>query len=108
MSAPTAAELAAQLEIYTRSAVLAAEGEPICRAVIAFVDRLPIVTDAAPPPEEWPADVTLGALVLAFRLWRRRDSPLGVASLGGDATAYVTRTDPDVASLLGLTRPAVG
>lgn len=60
---------------------------------------------------EWPDDVVLGATMLAARLWRRRDTPQGVATFGDNAALYVQRNDPDVAMLLGLGdygKPLVG
>lgn len=45
---------------------------------------------------------TLGATMLAARLWRRRNSPEGVASFGADAPVYVQRNDPDIGMLLGI------
>lgn len=47
-------------------------------------------------------DVKLGALMLAARLFRRRNSPSGVESLGDLGPVYVSRNDPDVAQLIGL------
>lgn len=63
--------------------------------------------DAAP----WPARITEGATMLAGRLWRRKDTPGGVAVLGDGGPVYVRRNDPDVALLLQLGehgKPAVG
>jgi hypothetical protein len=45
---------------------------------------------------------TLGAMMLAARLYRRRNSPEGVATFTSDGAVYVQRNDPDVAMLLGL------
>lgn len=59
----------------------------------------------------WRPDHVHGATMLAARIDRRRHSPSGVETFGGDAATYVQRTDPDVAQLLGLgrmARPAVG
>jgi hypothetical protein len=50
----------------------------------------------------WPPRKALGATMLAVRLYRRRDSPAGVATFGAEGAAYVTRNDPDVAQLLGI------
>lgn len=62
--------------------------------------------------EEWHEMTTAGALMLAARLVRRRNSPDGIASFNAaGGVAYVQRTDPDVAMLLELgnqQRPAVG
>jgi hypothetical protein len=45
---------------------------------------------------------SLGATMLAARLYRRRNSPEGVATFTADAPVYVQRNDPDVALLLGI------
>lgn len=50
----------------------------------------------------WPGHLALGATMLAARLLRRKNSPGGVEAFGTDGAVYVTRTDPDVAQLLGL------
>jgi hypothetical protein len=52
--------------------------------------------------KNWPPRQVLGATMLAVRLYRRRDSPAGVATFGAEGAAYVTRNDPDVAQLLGI------
>lgn len=91
-------------------------------AVNAWVRALPVASDsltygtpaypAAPgPPPQWPAHVTLGALMLCTRLWRRKDSPSGVEAFTDQGAVYVQRNDPDVAQLLRLgsfTPPLVG
>lgn len=72
------------------------------RADLVWLDTL---------PEEVPADVWLGAVLLTNRLLARRGSPQGVAELGEFGPATVLRTDPDVERLLGLGRygkPRVG
>lgn len=46
------------------------------------------------------AAVRRGATQLAARLYRRRDSPDGVATFGADGPVYVQRNDPDIAMLL--------
>lgn len=80
-----------------------------------FVWRLPArnYPYAAPTAEDmWAADQTQGAVMLAARLYRRRNSPAGVESfsdLGG--AVYVQRNDPDIALLLGIgayARPRTG
>jgi hypothetical protein len=53
-----------------------------------------------PPPR--PAEQAQGALLLAARLWRRRNSPEGVATFTSDGAVYVQRNDPDVAQYLGI------
>lgn len=55
------------------------------------------------PADGWPPDHVQGAVMLAGRVYRRKDSPAGVVPFGADAGAvYVSRNDPDVAMLLGL------
>lgn len=53
-------------------------------------------------PDAWGADVQAGAQLLTARIWRRRQSPAGVESVGELGAVYVQRRDPDVAMLLGL------
>lgn len=50
----------------------------------------------------WPDSVTVGAVLLAARLFSRRNSPSGVAAFGDLGPVYVSRNDPDVALLLGV------
>ncbi len=64
-------------------------------AVNSFVRRLHGDTD-------WSADVVQGAVMLAARLTRRRNSPAGVESFGELGATYVSRYDPDLDRLLGL------
>jgi hypothetical protein len=63
-------------------------------------------------PATWPDTVNaalhLGCVLLAARWYGRRSSANGVASFAEFGVAYVSRTDPDVANLLGLNRPQVG
>lgn len=89
----------------------------IVAAVNDFVRGLPIAGKARRDTQEaadaapWPARITEGATMLAGRLWRRRDTPGGVAVLGDAGPVYVRRNDPDVALLLQLGehgKPAVG
>ena len=88
-------------------------------AANAYVGELPtrfLVTPdpdpELPPVLSWPANTTLGANMLAGRLYRRRNSPAGVeafSDLGG--AVYVQRNDPDIALLLrtgAYARPMVG
>lgn len=63
------------------------------------------------PGRAWPANVERGAVMMAGRLFRRRESPAGVAAFGDMGAVYVMRNDPDVAMLLGLgswASPGVG
>lgn len=51
----------------------------------------------------WPADRVRGAVMLAGRMYRRKDSPAGLLPFGGDGGAsYIAKTDPDVAMLLEI------
>jgi hypothetical protein len=88
-----------------------AASEEDVAGVVAAVNM--VVRRSLSPADDgsWAADHQLGATMLAGRLWRRRNSPAGVETFGGDVTAYVQRNDPDVAMLLQLgsyTPPAVG
>jgi len=61
--------------------------------------------------QRWPDDIVQGAVMLAGRHYRRRNSPGGVEAFGADGVAYVSRTDPDVAMLLQIgpyAAPVVG
>ena len=58
--------------------------------------------------EDTQAHQALGALMLAARLVRRRNSPEGVQAVTELGPVYVSRNDPDVALLLGLDLPKVG
>lgn len=50
----------------------------------------------------WESDKVVGAVMLAGRIYTRRNSPAGVATFGAEGAVYVQRNDPDVAMLLGL------
>lgn len=59
----------------------------------------------------WDTHTRLGAIMLAGRVYRRRNSPAGVEAMGELGPVYVQRNDPDIAQLLGLgryARPQVG
>jgi len=59
----------------------------------------------------WDADTRLGALMLAARLFRRRNSPNGVEAMTDAGASYVSRYDSDIARLLridGFDTPKVG
>lgn len=73
-------------------------------AVNVFVRRacrLPVGADGDVYAD---GDVTLGAIMFAGKLWRRRGTPGGIESFDG-TPAFVRRHDPDVAMLLRLGRP---
>lgn len=88
--------------------------ERIADAVNAWVRTLPVASpvDAA-SPVDWTgfAHIVEGATMLGARLYRRKNTPDGVAVFSGEGIAYVRRNDPDIAQLLSLGdygRPAVG
>lgn len=59
----------------------------------------------------WTHSFTMGGVMLAARIYRRRNSPAGVESFGEMGPVYVQRNDPDIALMLGLgnyRRPMVG
>lgn len=85
------------------SAVRDTDRAALERATAAAVDW---VEAHVPGPYGAPAE--LGAVLLAARWFARRSSPAGFASFAELGPAYVSRTDPDVARLLGLGRPVVG
>lgn len=77
----------------------------IAPAVIAFVNR----TRAPRAPDgTWAPETLAGAIMLAARLVRRRNSPAGIEGFTETGAAYVRRNDPDVAVLLRLNHPAIG
>jgi len=80
-------------------------------AVNALVRQLPVAELTGSGPEPWPATVTLGAQMLAKRLFRRRNTVSGVETFGDQGAVYVQRNDPDIAQLLQLgpyKKPMVG
>lgn len=91
--------------------------ERIVAAVNEFVRDLPIAGKARRDTQEdadvdgWPQRIIEGGTMLAGRLWRRKDTPGGVAVLGDGGVAYVRRNDPDIALLLQIGehgKPRVG
>lgn len=85
---------------------------PEVEPVVAAVEALIVSYHGAPDDgAEWSANLKLGATMLAARIFRRRNSPAGVESLGELGPVYVSRNDPDLAQLLRLGRyaePRVG
>lgn len=82
----------------------------VVSAVNTWVDRLPDIarteTTATVEGVEvittgWADDTRLGALMLAARLYDRRDSRGGVVNIG-DSVSYIARHDVDIARLLRL------
>lgn len=54
------------------------------------------------------ADVYLGALMLAWRWYQRRASPLGVVTAPTGDPVEILRNDPDISRLLGVAGGAEG
>ena len=85
----------------------AAELGRVVSAVNSLVSEWTGLTDE----DEIAANIQFGALMLAARVFRRRNSPAGVETLGEMGPVYVSRNDPDLAMMLGLgnyRRPVVG
>lgn len=78
---------------------------------LPIADRALLDTQEAADAAGWPDRVVEGGVMLAGRLWRRKDTPAGVVA-SPTGPVYVRRNDPDVAMLLGLGDehgiPAVG
>lgn len=61
--------------------------------------------------ENWPPGADTGAIMLAARLHRRRNSPGGVENFGDAGAAYIPRYDADLDRLLRINEwatPQVG
>lgn len=58
--------------------------------------------DWAVTPFTIPADVHLGAIMLAWRWYQRRASPLGVVTAPTGDPVEILRNDPDISRLLGV------
>ncbi|MFC9895037.1 hypothetical protein ACFVMC_15235 [Nocardia sp. NPDC127579] len=86
--------------------------ETTLTATVNAVNALMVEWFGAPvSPAVWSETKRQGAVMLAARVFRRRNSPAGVESFGELGPIYVQRNDPDVGQLLGLgayARPAVG
>jgi hypothetical protein len=72
----------------------------VCAATSAWVAALPTVTELD-DPSTWPADVMQGAVMLAARLYRRRNTPSGVEPFT-DGAVYLPRRDGDVDAMLHI------
>ncbi len=75
--------------------------------------RVAQAADTEPAPVDWEAwpRIVQGAVMLSARVFRRRNTPDGVAALADQGPVYVQRNDPDVAMLLQLgawSKPSVG
>jgi hypothetical protein len=51
------------------------------------------------------ASYRLGVVMQSGRLWKRRDTPEGVAGIGTDAPIHITKLDHDVEKLLSGSDP---
>lgn len=74
-----------------------------------YVNGLPTI-DRDPVDGSWAPNTTYGALLLANKLYRRKNSPDGIVSLG-DSTVYVSRFDADISRALNLgdhLKPVIG
>ena len=71
-------------------------------AANAMAPRLCPAIRALVPPAPWPADAYQGMLMLAGRLWERRNSVAGVQAFTEMGPSYVARYDPDIERLLGV------
>lgn len=83
--------------------------QKVVDATNAYVGSLPVVEGVA--DGAWPTDVELGGVMLASRLWRRRNSPAGVEAITEAGAQYVARVDIDIARLLqidAMTQPGIG
>ena len=77
-------------------------------AVNAYINRLPSIDRTS--DGSWAATTRLGAIMLAGRWFRRKNSPDGISSIG-EVTTYISRWDSDIARLLNIdsfTAPVVG
>ena len=77
----------------------------VCGAAIAYVSALPVVADRVSGEPSEAAYV--GMTMLAARLYKRKDTPSGLESFGEWGSSYVSRYDPDIATLLRLKAPSV-
>ncbi|AKI28621.1 hypothetical protein GMA5_7 [Gordonia phage GMA5] len=76
-----------------------AERAHIAEVVPAVNSWIGTFRDITPPA---PAHIVRGAVMLAGRIVRRRNSPAGIESFGDLGATYVARWDPDINMLLGL------
>src|SRR5688500_15329229 len=85
---------------------IAADHDLALAAHVAAVTQLPnaprIVAGLAEDAVAHPSRAVLGATMLAFRIYRRRNSASGIEAFGSDGAVYTQRNDPDIAQLLGL------
>lgn len=98
------------MDAITHADVTAYYGDPATEEVPGVIDAVNgMVTQWH--GAEWPAGVKLGAVMLAARLYRRRNSPAGVESFSDMGASYVSRYDSDLDRQLRInawTPPRVG
>lgn len=77
-------------------------------ATNALVSRLPDINKELDLQgvEVWAADTKLGAIMLAARLYTRRNSPNGIEALNEGGATYVSRYDSDIARMLNIDQHA--
>ena len=101
----TAEEVASYLRLATSTDPEAKRGAAAVNAYLAGRD------DLLEAPGTPTAAAKLGALMLAAKLVRRRNSPYGTESVDGSVASYTARYDPDISRLLGIdyhAAPGVG
>lgn len=80
----------------------------VCPAVNEYVESLPSIDRT--PEGDWAGTTQLGAVMLAARLYRRKNSAGGIEA-AGETVTYVSRTDSDISRLLNIDafrKPMVG
>lgn len=80
----------------------------VIASVNEYVDSLPNIDRT--PVGGWAGTTIHGAVMLAARMYRRKNSPAGIEAVG-DMTTYVSRYDSDIARLLyidSFRKPMVG
>lgn len=73
-----------------------------------YVDSLPSIDRT--PEGEWAETTELGAIMLASRVYRRKNSPGGIEAVG-EVTTFVARFDSDIDRLLNVNsyrKPVIG
>lgn len=117
VTVPTVAEVRAGVVNWLRLPQTEVTGEnsktldQVCASAVSYVRRLPVVHDTPAEDDDTAQDVRLGAIMLAARLHRRRNSPGGIEAMTEAGTTYVARHDADVSRLLRLDQyqtPQVG
>lgn len=94
-------------DVYVDRAVSSANAYVAGLPVVAALGFMPDGTT----PADWTDDINLGAVMLASRLYRRRNSAAGVEAITEAGAQYVARYDSDISRLLkidGYQKPQVG